>query len=100
MLLMELLDWSCIVAALECSLDGSSSRIPQCAALGPFVYSECSGPSVWKGCYPDARGCEQSPVNIVARCASVLMPSEPLKWCRYFQEPISMNLANDGNTGR
>lgn len=87
---MELLDWSCIAAALECSRSSTPTT---------FVYGECTGPSEWKRVYADARGREQSPVNIVSRCASVLMPSEPLKWHKYCLEPISMNLANDGNTG-
>ncbi|XP_011501664.1 PREDICTED: carbonic anhydrase 13-like [Ceratosolen solmsi marchali] len=88
MLLMELLDWLCLV---------SSSRCSESSWINPFIYGENNGPRVWRLLYPESRGCEQSPINIDGQCATVVAHSEPLRWQGYCDEPASMVIVNDGN---
>ncbi|KAJ8668578.1 hypothetical protein QAD02_010242 [Eretmocerus hayati] len=89
LLLMDLLDSSCILSSLDC---------PSSAQPGPFVYSESGGPGTWRCTYPEANGCEQSPINVACRSATVLTPSDPLRWKGYAEEPVSASIVNDGNT--
>ncbi|XP_031777947.2 carbonic anhydrase-like [Nasonia vitripennis] len=90
MLLMEVLDWSCLMASLDC---------PEAKAVAqPFLYGDASGVESWSCAYPEARGREQSPINIVTREATVLAPAKPLKWQGYRDEPLGASLLNDGNT--
>lgn len=84
---MELLDWSCLLTAFDCP------------TAVPFLYGNTNNPEKWHCKYADAQGCEQSPVNVVSRNATVLTPSDSLKWRGYCDEPMAMSIVNDGNTG-
>ncbi|XP_014216096.1 carbonic anhydrase 1-like [Copidosoma floridanum] len=88
-LLMEVLDWSCIQIGFAC---------PSISPPQAFLYGVSNGPSYWRCAYPEARSLSQSPINIVGKSAIALVPSKPLCWRSYDDEPYSVQLSNDGNT--
>ena len=90
MLLSEILEGADVFSIESCGYSSSFS----------FGYDVDNGPHMWKLSYPESAGSNQSPVNIVTRLAVVVQSSQPLKWIGYRSQPVSMSMANDGNSGK
>lgn len=68
------------------------------------VYSyndDCEGPAFWRNTFSNAKGQQQSPINLNLSEAKVIRTNCPLRWSEeYSLPPKSAVLWNEGHTGR